>query len=215
MTEPERQYQYYGLLQSVIDQLENWSIDDAKKADAEWREAGNRGRSPLDQWATWNNLLPPLQEKHKAGDSTALFLAIAHCHSSGLPLPHWCGKAVSLGLSEIERYESRGWDEAFGSPLKDKNLPPLKREHAIRTHAINEALTQISAGSPVTSTLEEVAESYGVSYQSLRSWYYAHRKAYPITEQIREDGFYRKKTGKPDSDFVKFSSLTEGLSKKR
>lgn len=213
MTQSNDDYEYYGLFQTVIDQLERWTVDDAKQAEADWREAGKKGRDPLGQWMAWNQLIPPLHEKYKAGDSTALFLAISHCHSSGLPLPHWCGKAFSLGLARVESYDARGWDDAFNNPNKGKKLPDLRRERKTRIHAVDAALKKITGGQTVESAFEEIAAEYAVSYELIRRWYYEHCKRSPFTIQMRADGYYKKKTGHADSEAVKVGSLNDGISK--
>lgn len=213
MNSSNENYQRYGLLQGGIDQLEHWDSEDAQNADENWRKSGMKGCSPLTQWATWHKLLPPLQAEYEAGDSTALFRAISYCHSYGLPLPHWCGKAVSVGLGKVERAEARGWDGVFGSPMKGRRLPDLKRERATRIPAVHTALESIDAGHPVEATLRQTANEYAISYELLRRWYFEHCKRYPITEELREDGYYRKRTGHPDSEFVKGDDLHDYPSK--
>tara|TARA_R100001509_G_scaffold160406_1_gene128165 strand:- start:1182 stop:1934 length:753 start_codon:yes stop_codon:yes gene_type:complete len=127
----------YGHLQKAMEDISQWSSDDAAQAREAWKSevtAGipqdrlgpittadalsEAGPSPHDQWRATKNLLPELEAEHAAGDSKALFSALAVCARLGLPLPEWAGNAVIKAHTQASNYEISSWDHAFGAPYK-------------------------------------------------------------------------------------------------
>jgi hypothetical protein len=73
-----------------------------------------------------------------------------------------------------------------------------------------EAIECIDGGAKVGATLMEVAKTHALSFEKMRAWYYAYCKEYPTTEMLMSDGwYYQKKTGKPDSTYIKHRLVTD------
>ena len=190
----------YGYFQDAIDDLESWTIEEAREfGEKQWEEKGNGEIFPLHQWAIWNNYLPQFEQKWNDGDSKALIEALALCAQFGLPLPEWCGLAVSEASKKFSSLDARSWSDVFPEPFKGRRLHDLRREAKIKRPAVTEVLQLRERHDPlpVTEALQKVSEKYAVSMEKLRQWYYAHLKEFPDASVPTDHGTYRFKSGQP------------------
>lgn len=190
----------YGYFQGAIDDLEAWTIDEASEyGEKEWERQGNSEIFPLHQWAIWNNHLPQFEQKWNDGDSKALIEALALCAQFGLPLPGWCGVAVSEASKKLSSLDARNWNDVFPEPFKGRRLHDMRREANIKRPAVTEVLQLRERHDPVpvTEALQSVAEKYAVSMEKLRQWYYEDLKKFPDASVPTDQGTYRFKSGQP------------------
>jgi hypothetical protein len=191
----------YGYLQKTINDLESWTLDQARARGDIWINQGQgEGNSPTGQWAAWNNWLPLLEKRWKEGDSLALLEALAICAKYTLPMPPWCGDEVLAANRKVGSFEARSWSDLFPELHKGRRLHDLKRESKIKQAAINEVLDireRGSIGEPITDTFCKVGDKYAVSMEKLRQWYYDDLKKFPVTYLVTDRGTFKLKTGEP------------------
>lgn len=189
----------YGYLQSAMDEIESWSMEQAEERDNEWKKAGNSDTWPLHQWGIWHTWMPLLRKKWEAGDSKALIKAISDCGVYGLPLPDWCNDAMQEASRKLESLEARTWSDVFPEPFKGRRMHDLRREAVIKIPAVKEVLDLRERSEPVEilAAFSEVSVKYAVSMEKLREWYYQFLKDYPVTTVITESGRVKYQTGTP------------------
>lgn len=173
ITEVERST--YGIFDAQMAELTAWSKDEAVAAEDRWRKEKMSGVSPLKQWSVLKNHLPECHKKWDAGDSKALFTAVALCGSAGLPLPRWCTSPIFKASSQVNRYEEKSWDNVFGLPhKKGSKLFNLRNQQENKMSAVLYVYDLIERDPPVPvgKAIESAANEHAISTKLMEKWFY-------------------------------------------
>ena len=195
----------YGRLSNVIREIESWDYAEATKQEKAAKESflatpGDENPtyvSPLEQWHCWNRELPRMKQQYEdSEDFKLVFEAITRCIAARLPMPAWCAKPIRDAWIKIESFKHRSWDEVLGKPHPNINLANARRWSEIQLPAVLEARDLIEQGREVLETLRNMAERHSVSFEQMRSWYYAHLKEFPTSMTLTSNG----ELSPPESD---------------
>lgn len=167
----------YGLITPVIDQLENWTVEEAVQAQREWNKThrGARFEGPIFQWTAWHEDLPKLRQRYEEGDSSGLIRAIEVCALHKLPMPEWCSYGYLKSWRKAKSSKVRTLDEAFGYSMKGKNLKDAQQRYKLQIPVAIEVAILLGDGETLENALLSVAEKYPVSTRLASDWFYTLR----------------------------------------
>lgn len=180
----------YGVFAPSIEQLEQWTCEEATQAGRDWVKENGVASSdnPTSQWIAWHGDLPRLKTQYESGDSKSLLKAIEICAVRGLPMPSWCRDAYLRSCRKVERYEVRTLDEAFSHSMKGVNLDRAKQRHRYSLITSVEVAKHYSAGETIENAFQAVSEKYPLSPGTIRKWFYIY-KHHPAVSHLLPANF--------------------------
>lgn len=161
--------------------LYSWTLDDAWKAQEEWRSQYGPdvvGRGPFFRWHGAQEL-KEVYELHKSGHQKALIEAIHLCAINSLPLPRWCEYGFLKAYRKVRQYKARSWDDVFGKPHKKSTNLVAKEKEWEKGFLVYWRIKEIKEKNPELPIDNELFETVGKDFgvcKTLAAEYYAKEK---------------------------------------
>jgi len=119
-------------------------------------------------------LLEEHRKHFEEGDRFRLMAAIAVCATYSIPMPAWVANSYLDGFESVRFAEKRSWNDAFGEPLKGRNLDAIKEKQKtawLIWKEANEYMHQYPHAGKI-SAIEEAAEKYGIGKTLAIEYFY-------------------------------------------
>jgi hypothetical protein len=132
-----------------------------------------KARDYLDDDKYLAECLEILERKYKAGNNSAILLALHQCFIMGKAAPEWLRRAFIDAYEEVAAFGARSWDELFGLPVPKGAHLDARAAYAKLRYPV--ALRVALRDGPIEPDLfDHIGAELGIARTTASDVYYKH-----------------------------------------